>query len=61
MLSRMKDWVGLGSTGYPFVFVKNVDAGIRIYLTSSADHLCSTPMVVGSGGVKSNAMHQHEN
>lgn len=55
-LSLMNACVGLGRTGYPLVLVKNVDAGMTMYLTASADHLCKTPIVVGKGGVRSSAV-----
>ena len=38
------------------MLVKNVDAGMTMYLTASADHLCKTPIVVGKGGVRSSAV-----
>lgn len=55
MLSRMNDCVGLGRTGYPFVFAMNVDDGRKMKRTDSAIHLLSIPRVVGRGGVKSKA------
>jgi hypothetical protein len=55
MLSRMKDWVPLGSTGYPFALAINVDDGRKMFRTDSAFHLLRIPKVVGKGGVRSRA------
>lgn len=55
MHSRINDCVGLGSTGYPFVFAINVDDGRRILRTDSAAHLLNTPIFVGKGGERSSA------
>jgi hypothetical protein len=55
MHSRMNDCVGLGSTGYPFVFAMKVVEGRSMFRTDSAAHLLRTPSVVGRGGVRSRA------
>ena len=52
MMSRMNDCVPLGSTGYPFAFPMNVDAGSHRCRTGSASHCPSTVDDSGSGGVK---------
>lgn len=58
MLSRMKDCVPFGRTGYPFVLAMKVEAGRKMYRTGSAAHLFSTPRFSGSGGVRSSAVNK---
>jgi hypothetical protein len=55
MLSRIKDCVPLGSTGYPLLFAMKVEAGRKRKRTDSAAHLLRAPNVKGSGGVRSSA------
>ena len=51
----MKDCEPLGSTGYPFVFAMNDDAGINRCLIGSATQRFKTPGTDGRGGVRSKA------
>lgn len=55
MLSRMKDCVPFGRTGYPFVFAIKVDDGRKRCRIGSAFHLDKKPDLTGKGGVRSSA------
>jgi hypothetical protein len=55
MLSRMKDCVPFGRTGYPFVFAIKVDEGRKRCRIASAFHLERNPDLAGKGGVRSSA------
>jgi hypothetical protein len=60
MLSRMKDCVPFGRTGYPFVFAMKVDEGRNKCWIGSAFHLDKNPDLTGNGGVRSSAASRLE-
>jgi len=51
----MKDCDLFGSTGYPFAFAMNVDAGMNKCLMGSAAHRFRTPGMEGRGVMRSRA------